>query len=77
MGAKSRWELYKEKNGVTPLDMLNPQTRRISDKDAESRLNICRACPELLTLTTQCKKCGCFMTAKTKLENAKCPLGKW
>lgn len=77
MGAKSRWELYKEKNGVTPLDMLNPQTRRISDNDAEVRLNICRACPELLTSTNQCKKCGCFMAAKTKLENAKCPLGKW
>ncbi len=77
MGAKSRWELYKEKNGVTPIDMLNPQTRRVSDNDSEIRLNICRACPELLTLTNQCKKCGCFMAAKTKLENAKCPLGKW
>jgi hypothetical protein len=77
VGAKSRWEIYKEKNGVTPLDMLNPQTKRTSDSNAEDRLRICKACPELLPLTSQCKKCGCFMVAKTKLENAKCPLGKW
>ena len=73
----SRWKEYKEKNGVTPLDMLNPRTKH-SDKDvSEKRLEICKACPELIQLTTQCKKCGCFMSAKTKLESAKCPIGKW
>jgi len=77
VGAKSRWEIYKEKNGVTPLDMLNPNTKRISNENAEARLNICKACPELIALTTQCKKCGCFMKAKTSLESAKCPIGKW
>ena len=77
MAAKSRWEQYKEKNGVTPLDMLNPRTRRVSDEDAEARFSICQACPELIKLTSQCKKCGCFMKAKTTLESAKCPLGKW
>jgi hypothetical protein len=25
----------------------------------------------------QCKQCGCFMEFKTRLEAAKCPLGKW
>ena len=77
VAAKSRWEQYKEKNGVTPLDMLNPNTKRLPDSEAETRLAVCKACPELLPLTSQCKKCGCFMVAKTKLENAKCPLGKW
>jgi hypothetical protein len=77
VGAKSRWELYKEKNGVTPIDMLNPQTKRVSDNDAEKRFDICKACPELISLTNQCKKCGCFMLAKTKLEKATCPIGKW
>ena len=77
MAAKSRWELYKEKNGVTPLDMLNPKTKRISDIDAEIRFDICKSCPELVELTNQCKKCGCFMKAKTTLESAKCPIGKW
>jgi hypothetical protein len=74
---KSKWEEYKEKNGVTPLDMLNPKTRHIEENTAIRRLEICKSCPELISLTTQCKKCGCFMAIKTKLEAAKCPIGKW
>lgn len=74
---KSRWEQYKEKNGVTPIDLLNPKTKNASEVEAEERLNICKACPELIQLTSQCKKCGCFMSIKTKLESAKCPIGKW
>lgn len=44
---------------------------------AESRMAICRACPFYLSLTHQCKKCGCIMNLKTKLKEAKCPVGKW
>jgi hypothetical protein len=74
---KSRWQEYKEKNGVTPLDMLNPMTKHATLELAENRIEICKACPELIKLTTQCKKCGCFMSVKTKMEAAKCPIGKW
>jgi hypothetical protein len=73
----SRWSEYKEKNGVTPLDLLNPMTRHSSEELEKSRIEICKACPELIKLTTQCKKCGCVMSAKVKLEAAKCPIGKW
>jgi hypothetical protein len=73
----SRWSEYKEKNGVTPLDMLNPMSKHASIELADSRMSMCKACPELIHLTNQCKKCGCVMIAKTKLEAAKCPLGKW
>lgn len=75
--SKSRWQEYKEKNGVTPLDMLNPKSRVIDESFAQERLSICKGCPEFLSITHQCKKCGCFMEWKTKLEAAKCPLGKW
>ena len=75
--SKSKWQEYKEKNGVTPLDMLNPNTKRSTEELASSRMAICKACPELIKLTSQCKKCGCFMKAKTKLEKAVCPIGKW
>jgi len=75
--SKSRWEEYKEKNGVTPLDLLNPKTKRSSDDLASQRMEICKACPELIKLTTQCKKCGCFMRAKTTIEAATCPIGRW
>ena len=74
---KSRWEQYKEKNGVTPLDLLNPMTMHTTDTIFESRMKICRACPELWAPTEQCKKCGCFMSLKAKLDAAKCPIDKW
>lgn len=73
----SRWQKYKEKNGVTPLDLLNPKTKKIEATGAKERMDICRACPELIQITTQCKQCGCFMELKTKLEAATCPMGKW
>lgn len=74
---KSRWEQYKEKNGVTPLDLLNPKAVKIDESHAADRLEICLSCPELIKVVNQCKKCGCFMEYKTKLKAAKCPLGKW
>jgi len=73
----SAWQRYKEKNGVTPLDLLNPKTKYASDDLASKRYEICKQCPEFISLTTQCKKCGCFMSSKTKMEAAKCPIGKW
>lgn len=75
--SKTRWEQYKEKNGVTPLDILNPKTKKTDVDISTSRMSICLQCPELISLTKQCKKCGCFMEVKTKLESAKCPLAKW
>jgi hypothetical protein len=74
---KSRWQQYKEKNGVTPLDLFNPNVKMAHEEIANTRYDLCLKCPELISLTKQCKQCGCFMAMKTKLENATCPLGKW
>jgi hypothetical protein len=72
------WQKYKQNLGDTrPWDLVNPATEWASSEVSEERYSICKACPELIKLTTQCKKCGCFMKAKTKLEHATCPLGKW
>jgi hypothetical protein len=77
MTEKSAWEKYKENLGETrPWDLLN-KSNYVEEDVAKNRFDICKACPELIKLTTQCKKCGCFMTAKTKLEKATCPIGKW
>lgn len=73
----SKWEEYKKKNGVTPLDLLNPRTQHATNEVAAERLEICKQCPKFIKATTQCTECGCFMFAKTKLKAAKCPLGKW
>lgn len=72
------WQKYKQSLGETrPWDLLKSDTKYVDDEIQQSRFNICLQCPELISLTKQCKKCGCFMSAKTKLEKAVCPLGKW
>lgn len=43
----------------------------------ETRLNFCSSCEHLYKPTFSCKKCGCFMKAKAKLPDNKCPVGKW
>lgn len=72
----SKWKEYKEKNGVTPLDFFSGAPKADPEL-AEQRLNICKGCPELIKLTRQCKKCGCFMQVKSKMKLAVCPIGKW
>ena len=64
-------------SAVGPMDLINPNTEWASEQKSNERFNICKSCPELIKLTSQCKKCGCFMKAKTKLEKAVCPIGKW
>jgi len=74
----SAWEQYKKNLGSTrPWDIVNPNTAWVDEKISKQRFDICKSCPELIKLTTQCKKCGCFMNVKTKLEKATCPIGKW
>ena len=72
------WQKYKQSLGETrPWDLLKSDTKYVDDEIQQFRFNVCLQCPELISLTKQCKKCGCFMSAKTKLEKAVCPLGKW
>jgi len=74
----SKWQEYKEKLGETrPWDILNPNTEYVEEAEATRRYDICKACPELIDLTKQCKQCGCLMPLKTKLLRAECPLKKW
>lgn len=78
MSDLSPWQQYKQNIGETrPWDLINPNTNWASEEVAISRFETCKSCPELIKISNQCKKCGCFMTVKTKLEQAKCPLGKW
>jgi hypothetical protein len=60
-----------------PWDLFNKNIGRVETIVAEERLSICKACPEYISATHQCKECGCIMNLKTKLPNAECPLGKW
>ena len=74
----SKWKEYKEELGDTrPWELLNPNAEWASEEEAERRYSVCKLCPELISLTKQCKQCGCIMSAKTKLLKASCPLNKW
>jgi hypothetical protein len=59
-----------------PWDLVNGSPR--SPEELEKyRLEICRSCEWFRPKQQTCKKCGCFMKLKTKIEKAKCPVGKW
>lgn len=88
MSEKSAWEIYKEQNQealnsmeahrkAKPWDLLNPKTEYVEESVAKERFDICKSCPELIKLTSQCKKCGCFMKIKTTMAHATCPINKW
>lgn len=62
---------------VKPWDLLNPNSQFVVPEIAEKRYSICKECPEFIKTTKQCKKCGCFMKFKTKLQAAECPIFKW
>lgn len=72
-----RPEPKTEDKKARPWDLFNKNIEKVSLEIQKERMAICIECPELIQLTKQCKKCGCFMEAKTKLPHAECPLGKW
>jgi hypothetical protein len=72
------YQQWKKNLGKTrPWDMINPNAEQVSPEEAKQRFDICKQCPFLIKTTSQCKKCGCFMQAKTKLKHAECPVGNW
>lgn len=40
------------------------------------RLALCDICDQKTERGT-CKQCGCLITAKAAIPNARCPLGRW
>jgi len=44
-------------------------------QNSDFRMKICNTCPHYDN--PRCKLCGCFMIAKTKIPQARCPAGKW
>tara|TARA_R100000008_G_C3490541_1_gene118490 strand:- start:105 stop:326 length:222 start_codon:yes stop_codon:yes gene_type:complete len=58
-------------------DFASYLKKKLVSDDPSSRWAECQSCEYLFKPTGTCKKCGCFMKLKTKLKNAKCPIGKW
>jgi hypothetical protein len=77
MSELTPWQQYKQNLGETrPWHILSGELRAPEDV-ATSRLDICKACPEFIGITRQCKNCGCVMNLKVKLQDSGCPIGKW
>jgi protein-arginine kinase activator protein McsA len=62
---------------TNPLDLLNPSQYSHNEEQTRKRLEICHSCDFFYKPVGICKKCGCVMKLKTKLQEATCPLDKW
>ena len=43
----------------------------------QQRMSICHSCDEYVKALKVCKACGCFMPAKSKIAQIRCPKDKW
>lgn len=55
--------------------MASPPWKIVAKEVSSSRMQTCKQCPHFMKGI--CKKCGCVMRLKVKIEMAKCPIGKW
>lgn len=53
-----------------------PTLRALNDL-SEERFAICRQCDRFDSIMVRCRKCKCFLAAKTRFPGAKCPIGLW
>jgi hypothetical protein len=67
--------MNNDDNSVKPWNLIDGSPRSLEEV-AKERLDICSSC-EFFFKNQICKKCGCFMLLKVKLDKAKCPVGKW
>ena len=42
-----------------------------------NRLTICKYCEHFNNENWSCKKCGCYLDKKAKMNTEKCPDSKW
>lgn len=67
----------KDNGDVEFIDLFDPSQPRSDKELIDYRLSICNTCPAFNKRLKKCTKCGCFMTLKTTLRRASCPIGKW
>ncbi|MAH48352.1 hypothetical protein CMI37_21180 [Candidatus Pacearchaeota archaeon] len=76
--AKYEADEYVEKNENIDLRSIPRRIKNIilHDQDIiDQRRTLCNDCEHRLGLN--CKKCGCFIAAKTRVAITSCPVGKW
>lgn len=75
-----RWSRYWNgaihlAGAIAGVNIADPQT-------IEARRRICLACEHRIgerrrPVMSQCRLCSCFIAAKTRLADERCPAGKW
>ena len=48
---------------------------RVPLEETARRMAICKGCE--FYINARCRKCGCYMNLKSRLETEHCPIGKW
>jgi len=51
--------------------------KTVSETTKLQRLDVCYSCNEFNKTLKTCKKCHCYMPAKTMFASASCPENKW
>lgn len=58
-------------------DEITGQAEYVDEQTKQDRIDKCNVCNNLVSLTRQCKKCGCFIDVKARYKKAFCPIGQW
>lgn len=58
-------------------DLLTGELKFVSPEVAKQRLDTCKQCEVYNKIVHVCTVCKCFMPAKTRLEQASCPMELW
>lgn len=59
------------------ISVIQGNDLKISNEEAQKRLDICKACVFFDKNAQRCSKCGCYLSVKTYLKAERCPVGKW
>ena len=51
--------------------------KRVTFNDYVYRLTVCEICNHCDKEKWSCKKCGCYLDKKSKMNTENCPDGKW
>jgi hypothetical protein len=74
---KFKNKLTKVTNKVADTTITLIDVVKIDEETRNTRLDLCLSCEHLFKPTQNCKKCGCFVQAKTWLKDSSCPIKKW
>lgn len=61
---------------VLPVDIFDDTVEKVSNDERKKRIVICISCEKNEPVNC-CSECGCWVSAKTWVKNANCPLNKW